>query len=53
LSCPKVAERLGVPFGTAKMWIWADSQTWEKRKAQRSGDAKPPRRGSTLWNTRS
>lgn len=22
LSCPKVAEELGVPFATAKFWIW-------------------------------
>lgn len=22
LSCPKVAEELGVPFATAKWWIW-------------------------------
>ena len=36
LSCPQVAAKLGVPFGTAKLWIWPASQTWEKLKARRA-----------------
>lgn len=39
LSCPKVAEQLEVPFGTAKSWIWAESQTWAHRKARRQTGA--------------
>jgi len=35
LSCPKVADELGVPFATAKSWIWEGSQTCAKRKTRR------------------
>jgi hypothetical protein len=31
MSCPKVAAELGVPFGTAKLWLWPEAQKRRRR----------------------
>ena len=43
LSMPEVARRLGVPYATAKSWIWPASEAEKQRRTERQRRARQRR----------